>query len=162
MSKVPPQQSQDGSLICPDCGGPVWDNREKKRNGTFDARSPDFSCKDRDGCNYAYWSTPRPTGGGRPGGGGRKQSGRKPGGSLARALYESYVAASKVADRLADDGIAGSEVIGALASALLQAHAVSGRPIMELAAPAQKKPAPPPPPPPPPQDDGGDDNQFPF
>lgn len=49
---------------CPECGGPVYDNREKKRSGEMKAGAPWFSCKDRDGCGWAKW--PR-------GGGGRRR-----------------------------------------------------------------------------------------
>lgn len=34
---------------CPDCGGPVWDNRKTKKG-----RQPDFKCKDRS-CDKAVW-----------------------------------------------------------------------------------------------------------
>ena len=37
---------------CPDCGGPMWDNREGKKND----KAPDFKCKKgRDQCNGAIW-----------------------------------------------------------------------------------------------------------
>jgi hypothetical protein len=35
---------------CPDCGGPMWDNRADKRN----PRAPDFKCKNRV-CDGAVW-----------------------------------------------------------------------------------------------------------
>jgi hypothetical protein len=35
---------------CPMCDGPMWDNREKKRN----PKAPDFKCKDRD-CEGVIW-----------------------------------------------------------------------------------------------------------
>lgn len=34
---------------CPECSGPMWDNRETKKGN-----QPDFKCKDR-GCNKAVW-----------------------------------------------------------------------------------------------------------
>ena len=38
--------------LCPDCGGPMWDNREGKTN----PKAPDFKCKKgRDQCNGAIW-----------------------------------------------------------------------------------------------------------
>lgn len=40
---------------CPKCGGDVWDNRVKKQRGEFKENFPDFTCKDRDGCNWAKW-----------------------------------------------------------------------------------------------------------
>lgn len=36
---------------CPKCGGGVWDNRTGKKN----PRSPDWACKDKDGCGFALW-----------------------------------------------------------------------------------------------------------
>jgi hypothetical protein len=36
--------------LCPICGGPMWDNRENKRN----PKAPDFKCKDRE-CDGAIW-----------------------------------------------------------------------------------------------------------
>jgi hypothetical protein len=41
-------------MNCPKCGGEVWDNREKKASGKFSAKSPDFSCKDKD-CGWVKW-----------------------------------------------------------------------------------------------------------
>lgn len=35
---------------CPKCGGPMWDNRETKRN----AKAPDFRCRNRE-CGGAIW-----------------------------------------------------------------------------------------------------------
>lgn len=40
---------------CPECSGPMWDNRENKRN----PKGPDYKCKDRD-CGKAIW-IPKPT-----------------------------------------------------------------------------------------------------
>lgn len=38
---------------CPKCGGPMWDNRNRKRN----PNAPDFKCKDQGNCNGAVWMT---------------------------------------------------------------------------------------------------------
>ena len=35
---------------CEKCGGPVWDNRQNKKN----PKGPDFKCKDTD-CAEAFW-----------------------------------------------------------------------------------------------------------
>src|SRR5919199_1421309 len=35
---------------CPKCQGPMWDNRESKRN----PKAPDFKCKDRN-CDGVIW-----------------------------------------------------------------------------------------------------------
>jgi len=40
---------------CPKCGGPVWDNREGKKN----PKAPDFRCKDK-GCDGAIWPARTP------------------------------------------------------------------------------------------------------
>lgn len=46
-----PQQASDVPA-CPDCGGAMWDNRDKKTN----PKAPDFKCKDKDGCGKGVWS----------------------------------------------------------------------------------------------------------
>ena len=45
---------REESTACPKCGGPMWDNREKKATGKFKPTSPDFSCKDKE-CGGAIW-----------------------------------------------------------------------------------------------------------
>ena len=40
---------------CPQCGGPIWDNRRKKQEDSSKAKWPDYSCRDRDGCHWAVW-----------------------------------------------------------------------------------------------------------
>ena len=65
-SNVP---NADGT--CPECGGDVYDNREKKASGQYKANGPDFACKDKDGCAWKGWP-PRQKGQGKgQGGGGR-------------------------------------------------------------------------------------------
>ena len=56
------QQPADATTIpdCPKCQGPMWDNREGKRN----PKAPDFKCKDR-GCDGVVW----PPRGAKPAGG---------------------------------------------------------------------------------------------
>jgi len=39
-----------GSPVCPKCGGPMWDNRQGKKN----PKAPDYKCKDK-GCDGAIW-----------------------------------------------------------------------------------------------------------
>lgn len=39
---------------CPNCGGPVWDNRLKKASGEFKPTAPDFKCRRKD-CDGAIW-----------------------------------------------------------------------------------------------------------
>lgn len=45
----------DGQPACPRCSGAVWDNRAKKASGQFSAKSPDYSCRDKDGCGWVLW-----------------------------------------------------------------------------------------------------------
>jgi hypothetical protein len=48
------QQSDEATAVppptCPKCQGPMWDNREGKRN----PKAPDFKCKDRE-CDGVLW-----------------------------------------------------------------------------------------------------------
>jgi hypothetical protein len=45
------QQSEEPAIPnCPKCQGPMWDNREGKRN----PKAPDFKCKDRE-CDGVIW-----------------------------------------------------------------------------------------------------------
>ncbi len=39
---------------CPKCGGPMWDNRQRKKQGKTNPNAPDFKCKDK-GCGGVYW-----------------------------------------------------------------------------------------------------------
>ena len=45
-----PQHDSSAAPVCPKCHGPMWDNREGKRN----PKAPDFKCKDR-GCDGVIW-----------------------------------------------------------------------------------------------------------
>lgn len=42
------------SVVCPKCGGPVWDNRPKKATGDFNPAAPDFKCKNKE-CGGVIW-----------------------------------------------------------------------------------------------------------
>src|SRR5437773_5305809 len=42
-------------MTCPQCDGPVWDNREKKRNGDMKASAPDYACRDKEQCGWVQW-----------------------------------------------------------------------------------------------------------
>lgn len=35
------------SQSCPKCAGDMWDNRQRKADGSMSAKAPDWSCKDR-------------------------------------------------------------------------------------------------------------------
>ena len=51
-----PQATQSATASdCPKCDGPLYDNRAKKASGDFSAKSPDYSCKDKDGCGFVLW-----------------------------------------------------------------------------------------------------------
>lgn len=52
-----PAKSKGGSgPTCPSCGtSEVWDNRAKKEAGKFKATSPDYTCKDKEGCGWTLW-----------------------------------------------------------------------------------------------------------
>jgi len=43
-------ESYTRSTLCPECGGAMWDNREKKTN----PKAPDFKCKDKS-CTGVIW-----------------------------------------------------------------------------------------------------------
>src|SRR5260221_5639742 len=61
-----PAADADGYPLCPICGGPMWDDRESKRN----PRAPDFKCRNKPrgrggpGCEGVIWpsrdGTPSP------------------------------------------------------------------------------------------------------
>lgn len=40
----------DGKVVCPECGGPMWDNRAGKRN----PKAPDYKCRDK-ACGGVIW-----------------------------------------------------------------------------------------------------------
>ncbi len=46
----PQQPDQSPAPLCPKCQGPMWDNRDGKRN----PKAPDFKCKDRS-CDGVIW-----------------------------------------------------------------------------------------------------------
>lgn len=54
-----PAQRDNGptmSTDCPECSGPMWDNREKKTN----PKAPDFKCRDK-GCTGVIWRYKAPS-----------------------------------------------------------------------------------------------------
>lgn len=48
-------ESYTRSTLCPECGGAMWDNREKKTN----PKAPDFKCRDK-GCSGVIWKYKAP------------------------------------------------------------------------------------------------------
>jgi hypothetical protein len=47
--------SPTSTPVCPKCGGPMWDNREGKKN----PKAPDYKCKDK-GCDGVIWPAKAP------------------------------------------------------------------------------------------------------
>jgi len=52
-------------MQCPKCGGEMWDNRQKKADGTFKANAPDYKCK-LDSCAEVVWPDKDEQGAGPP------------------------------------------------------------------------------------------------
>ena len=50
---APPPASSDG-LECPQCAGPMWDNRTDPLSAINGGKRPDLKCKDK-GCDAAIW-----------------------------------------------------------------------------------------------------------
>jgi hypothetical protein len=44
---------------CPECAGPMWDNREKKSLGELNPKAPDFKCRDKS-CTGVIWPPRQP------------------------------------------------------------------------------------------------------
>jgi len=55
----PPQRANNGhssaAPACPKCHGPMWNNLAKKADGSISAKSPDFKCKNKEGCDGVIW-----------------------------------------------------------------------------------------------------------
>lgn len=47
-------QTSTSAPTCPNCDGPVWDNRAKKASGEYKENAPDFACKDKE-CGGKIW-----------------------------------------------------------------------------------------------------------
>lgn len=155
MASTPPDRDADGDLTCPECYDEVWDNRKKKRDGTFSPKSPDFTCKDKEGCGWAYWLEP-PKGSKKKKRRSKKKQAKKgasSGGSLAVALYNAHQVARQLVVQLREDGfelMADEAMVPEFARMLFDAHVRSDRP---LASPGggkkkrkkKKKKKPPPP-----------------
>lgn len=52
-SPEPDERSEMGT-DCPECNGPMWDNRPDKANGSKKSTYPDLKCRDRD-CGKVIW-----------------------------------------------------------------------------------------------------------
>ncbi len=129
-------------MNCPDCGGPMWDNRAKKESGEYKANRADLSCKDKDGCGKGIWSDGG-GGGRRQGGGGQRGGQRGNGGGTpknSRPLGPLYYDCLKVAKACVEKELKGAtptDVLSATATLFIAASR-DGTP---LTAP-KAKPAP--------------------
>lgn len=55
-SSRPPAKSAGNAPTCPKCEtSEVWDNRAKKASGQFSEKSPDYACRDKEGCGWVLW-----------------------------------------------------------------------------------------------------------
>lgn len=147
-------------MDCPDCGGPMWDNRDNKRN----PKQPDFKCKDKDGCGKGVWVKGK---GGGSGNGNRGQGAANAAGPRnSRPLVPLYGECLGYAVRAVKHHLPTATTADILAGAatLFIAATRDGAP---LVAP-KPKPAPPPPPKEPePEFEGnggydGDGSELPF
>lgn len=137
-------------MQCPDCGGPMWDNRQTKKN----PKQPDYKCKDKDGCGKGVWEEKKQNGNAPANGTAAADRAKRP---LGRLYFECMKIAKATLEAQTDKGTRpaymAADLIAATATVFIAA-ANTGAP---LTAPP-KKPAPPPPPPkpePPTRDDDG-------
>ncbi len=134
-------------MDCPDCGGPMWDNRQTKKN----PKQPDFKCKDKDGCGKGVWVKAK--GNDAPGARGPAS------GAARRPLGPLYYDCLKLAKACVEKELKGAlpaDVIAAAATLFIAASR-DGTP---LTAP---KPKPAPPPEPEPEyEDYPDEEGLPF
>ena len=49
-----PAASRDIDPNCPTCGNTMWDNRQRKADGSMSPKAPDWKCKDKE-CGGAIW-----------------------------------------------------------------------------------------------------------
>lgn len=54
MSPLPPGFDPNNPA-CPGCGGAMYDNRQKKADGSYTSKRADFSCMDKKGCDKGLW-----------------------------------------------------------------------------------------------------------
>lgn len=57
VSKPAPKATttDDDMIACPECQGPMWDNREDAKASINGGKRPDLKCKDKEGCDHAIW-----------------------------------------------------------------------------------------------------------
>lgn len=142
-------------MKCPDCGGPMWDNRQSKKS----PKQPDYKCKDKQ-CDGVVWPEKRgdgsPTAASNSNGNGTV----RPSGPLAPVYGECMEIASRAVKYFIGTAATPADVIAATAT-LFIAATQTDRPVKA----ATPKPKPAPPPPPPIEDDEpeyAEDNSLPF
>jgi hypothetical protein len=59
--QAPAAPATEGDPKCPDCDGPIYDNRPKKATGEYNPKAPDLRCQDK-ACGWVKWP-PRGKGG---------------------------------------------------------------------------------------------------
>lgn len=123
-------------MTCPKCSGPMWDNRNNKRN----PKSPDFKCKNRE-CGHAIWEQRERSGPGMPAA--APANGKWTWGQLAK-LYEGSL-------KIAEKTLAASAARTKLP--LTSDNLLAGAATLFIAASRDgiRPVAPPPPPPPAPE-----------
>ncbi len=137
---------------CPECGGPVWDNRPRKRDGRMKANAPDFACRDKDGCGWKKW----PPKGKKPqqaATSGPKWTWKTLAGTYDKCLQ---LAAAKVPAHV--EGFTSADVVAAAATLFI---AVSRDGVAPLKRAPEPEPEPEPPPPDEPWDEE-DQDDLPF
>lgn len=48
-------KSDDDMIACPECSGPMWNNRGDTKASINGGKRPDLKCKDKEGCDHAIW-----------------------------------------------------------------------------------------------------------
>ena len=121
-------------MECPNCGGPMWDNRNRKKT----PKSPDFRCKSQE-CGKVVW-VPKPAAS-------TSGSAGQSSGYTWRQLYETFARCHQLAVKVV--GKDSPDRQAATATLFIQATRMG----LKVSPPA----APPPPPPPPPSRDDFED-----
>lgn len=119
-------------MECPDCGGPMWDNRTTKRS----PKQPDWKCKDKDNCGKAVWDKPKAA---------AKQNGAAPAARPTTPLAPVYDECFRVAAKVVSTycgalkiPFTAQDVVAATATMFIQASQ-SGRPVKEPKQDAKPK-----------------------
>lgn len=144
-------------MICPDCGGPMWDNRQTKKN----PKQPDYKCKDKDGCGKGVWEQKRQGGNGAPANGtAAADRAKRP---LGRLYFESAKIATATLNQLHKEAKipqpSAADFIAATATVFVAATN-TGAPLVAPSKPAAQPPPPPKPEPEPEYEDYDDGLPF--